>query len=231
MIRLPALAAALSIAAPVSILLVAPIYSSVAAAEEPIRLPAASLDPADTRTSATAIFAGGCFWGIEGVFSRVRGVTRVTSGYHGGSATTANYTSIGTGLTGHAEAVRITYDPRVVSYGTLLRVLFSVGADPTTLNRQGPDRGTQYRSAIIPTNAAQRRVAAAYLAQLSRGRHWDDPIVTRIENPMIFYPAEAYHQDFMRLNPDNGYIRAWDAPKLAALQRFYPTLVNPRWAP
>jgi peptide-methionine (S)-S-oxide reductase len=201
------------------------------AAEEPVRLPAPTLDPADGRTSATAIFAGGCFWGIEGVFSRVRGVTRVESGYHGGTAATASYSLIGTGTTGHAESVRITYDPRVVSYGTLLRVLFSVGMDPTTLNYQGPDHGTQYRSAIVPLNANQRRVASAYIAQLTRGRHFDAPIVTRIEEPRTFYPAEAYHQDFMRLNPNHGYIRAWDAPKLAALQRFYPQLVSNRWAP
>ena len=230
MIRLSALAASLAIAVPVTVALVAPIYAPVAA-EEPVRLPAPTLDPADTRTTATAIFAGGCFWGVEGVFSRVRGVTRVTSGYHGGSADTATYDRTNDGDTGHAEAVRITYDPRVVSYGTLLQVLFSVVTDPTTLNRQGPDVGSQYRSAIVPVNASQRRVAAAYLAQLGRGRHWDDSIVTRIETPMIFYPAEAYHQDFMRRHPDHGYIRSWDAPKLAALQRFYPTLVSPRWAP
>lgn len=200
-------------------------------AEEPVRLPAPTLDPADSRTSATAIFAGGCFWGVEGVFSRVRGVTRVTSGYHGGSAATATYDQIGSGRTGHAEAVRITYDPRVVSYGTLLRILFSVVMDPTTLNYQGPDHGSQYRSAIVPVNDNQRRIANAYIAQLTRGRHFADPIVTRVEEPMTFYPAEAYHQDFMRLNPDNGYIRSWDAPKLAALQSFYPSLVSTRWAP
>ena len=204
---------------------------AIVSAEEPVRLPAATLDPADTRTSATAIFAGGCFWGVEGVFSRVRGVTRVTSGYHGGSAETAVYEITNNGRTGHAESVRITYDPRVVSYGTLLRVLFSVVMDPTTLNHQGPDHGTQYRSAIVPANANQRRVATAYIAQLTRGRHFDAPIVTHIETPMTFYPAETYHQDFMRRNPTHGYIRSWDAPKLAALQQFYPTLVSANWAP
>ncbi len=204
---------------------------AMVSAEEPVRLPAATLDTPDTRTSATAIFAGGCFWGVEGVFSRMRGVTRVTSGYHGGSADTAHYARIGEGDTGHAEAVRVTYDPRVVSYGTLLRVFFSVIADPTTLNRQGPDSGTQYRSAIVPANAQQRRVATAYIAQLTRARSFDRPIVTRVETPMTFYPAEAYHQDFMRLNPTHGYIRSWDAPKLAALQQFYPTLVSANWAP
>ena len=204
---------------------------AIVSAEEPVRLPAATLDPADTRTSATAIFAGGCFWGVEGVFSRVQGVTRVTSGYHGGSAETAVYEITNNGRTGHAESVRITYDPRVVSYGTLLRVLFSVVMDPTTLNHQGPDHGSQYRSAIVPANANQRRVATAYIAQLTGGRHFDAPIVTRVETPMTFYPAEAYHQDFMRRNPTHGYIRNWDAPKLAALQQFYPTLVSASWAP
>ncbi len=204
---------------------------AIVSAEEPVRLPAPTLDPADTRTTATAIFAGGCFWGVEGVFSRVRGVTRVDSGYHGGSAETAVYEITNNGRTGHAESVRIVYDPRVVSYGTLLRVLFSVVMDPTTLNYQGPDHGSQYRSAIVPVNASQRRIATAYIAQLTRGRHFDAPIVTRIEDPLTFYPAEAYHQDFMRRNPDHGYIRSWDAPKLAALQQFYPTLVSARWAP
>jgi peptide-methionine (S)-S-oxide reductase len=203
----------------------------IVTAEEPVQLPAPTLDPADGRTTATAIFAGGCFWGVEGVFSRVRGVTRVDSGYHGGSAETAVYEITNNGRTGHAESVRIVYDPRVVSYGTLLRVLFSVVMDPTTLNYQGPDHGSQYRSAIVPVNAAQRRVATAYIAQLTRGRHFSAPIVTRIEEPLTFYPAEAYHQNFMRRNPTHGYIRAWDAPKLAALERFYPSLVSPRWAP
>lgn len=223
-----AIAGGLSTAAVVSLFAVTP---ALVSAEEPVRLPAPTLDPADGRTTATAIFAGGCFWGVEGVFSRVRGVTRVDAGYHGGSAETAVYEITNNGRTGHAESVRIVYDPRVVSYGTLLRVLFSVVMDPTTLNYQGPDHGSQYRSAIVPVNANQRRIATAYIAQLTRGRHFDAPIVTRIEEPLTFYPAEAYHQNFMRRNPDHGYIRSWDAPKLAALQQFYPTLVSARWAP
>ena len=223
-----AIAGGLSTAAVVSLFAVTP---ALVSAEEPVRLPAPTLDPADGRTTATAIFAGGCFWGVEGVFSRVRGVTRVDAGYHGGSAETAVYEITNNGRTGHAESVRIVYDPRVVSYGTLLRVLFSVVMDPTTLNYQGPDHGSQYRSAIVPVNANQRRIATAYIAQLTRGRHFDAPIVTRIEEPLTFYPAEAYHQNFMRRNPDHGYIRSWDAPKLAALQQFYPTLVSTRWAP
>lgn len=200
-------------------------------ASEAVALPAPAHDPADSRETATAIFAGGCFWGVEGVFSRVRGVSRVDSGYHGGDAASARYDLVSSGVTRHAEAVRITYDPAVVSYGTLLRILFSVVTDPTTLNRQGPDIGAHYRSAIIPANASQRAVATRYLAQLEGGRHWPRPIVTRIEEPLTFYRAEAYHQDFMRRHPDHGYIRSHDAPKLAALRRLYPSLVTARWAP
>lgn len=203
----------------------------VEAQEATVRAPVARLDPADTRTRATAILAGGCFWGVEGVFSHVRGVVSVESGYHGGSAATASYDRIGEGDTGHAEAVRITYDPRVVSYGTLLRVFFSVVTDPTTLNRQGPDRGTQYRSAIVPTTANQTAVARAYLVQLSAARIWRAPIVTRIETNRGFYAAEAYHQNFMAAHPDHGYIRAWDAPKLAAFRTMYPALYSATAAP
>lgn len=201
-----------------------PIASAVSAQEAAVRLPAPTLDPADGRTSATAILAGGCFWGVEGVFSHVRGVTRVESGYHGGSAATANYDRVTDGDTGHAESVRITYDPRQVSYGTLLHIFFSVVTNPTTLNRQGPDVGTQYRSAIVPANANQRRVAQAYIAQLGTGRHWSRSIVTRIEEPQTFYRAEAYHQDFMMRYPNHGYIVRWDAPKLANFRSFYPAL-------
>ncbi|MEQ1686992.1 MAG: peptide-methionine (S)-S-oxide reductase MsrA [Sphingopyxis sp.] len=196
-----------------------------------MRIAAPTLDPADTRTSATAILAGGCFWGVEGVFAHVRGVTRVQSGYHGGTADDATYDRTSDGDTGHAEAVRITYDPRVVSYGSLLRIFFSVVTDPTQLNRQGPDTGRQYRSAIIPANASQRRVAAAYVAQLGRAAYWDAPIVTRIEAPLTFYPAESYHQDFMERNPRHGYIRMWDAPKLANFRTLYPALYRASSAP
>ena len=200
----------------------------MAQSEDAVRIPAATLDPADSRAQATAIFAGGCFWGVEGVFSHVRGVSRVDSGYHGGTAATATYDAIGD--SDHAESVRITYDPRVVSYGTLLRILFSVVMDPTTLNRQGPDSGRQYRSAIVPANAAQRRVAAAYIAQLNGGRHWNRPIVTAIEAPQTFYRAEAYHQDYMEQNPTAGYIRRFDAPKLTNFRALYPGLYQAAWA-
>lgn len=199
-------------------------------AEEAVALPAPAVDPADTRTSATAILAGGCFWGVEGVFSHVRGVTRVDSGYHGGTAGDANYDAVSSGGTNHAEVVRITYDPRVVSYGTLLRIFFSVVTDPTQLNRQGPDTGRQYRNAIVPANADQRRVAEAYIAQLRTGRFWSSPIVTRIEAPLTFYRAEPYHLDFMERNPGHGYILRWDAPKLANFRAMYPRLYQADWA-
>lgn len=210
--------------------LTSPIFAPVAA-EEAVRLPAARVDPAVTATRATAILSGGCFWGVEGVFSHTRGVISVESGYHGGSAADASYERIGEGDTGHAESVRIVYNPQQVSYGTLLRVFFSVVTDPTTLNRQGPDRGTQYRSAIVPLNATQAQVARAYLAQLRAGRHWNRPIVTAIEPAQRFYPAESYHQDFLANNPNHPYIRAWDAPKVAALRTFYPALWRAAPAP
>jgi peptide-methionine (S)-S-oxide reductase len=213
-----------------TVLALASACAPAVSAEEAVALPAPSINPADTRTSATAILAGGCFWGVEGVFSHVRGVTRVDPGYHGGSADTAHYEDVGSGTTGHAEAVRITYDPRIVSYGTLLRIFFSVVTDPTQLDRQGPDTGSQYRNAIVPANANQRRVAEAYIAQLRAGRYWSPPIVTRIETPRTFYRAEDYHLDFMERHPDHGYIRRWDAPKLANFRAMYPRLYQANWA-
>lgn len=197
-----------------------------AQAESAVKLPAAAVDPAVTAKRATAILAGGCFWGVEGVFSNVKGVISVESGYHGGNAATAKYELTHDGTSGHAEAVRIVYDPTQVSYGTLLRVLFSVVADPTLKNRQGPDVGTQYRAAIVPTDAVQRRVATSYLAQIGKGKYFAKPIVVPVESYKRFYPAEANHQDFMRRNPTNGYIVRWDAPKLAAFKKLYPTLVR-----
>jgi peptide-methionine (S)-S-oxide reductase len=179
---------------------------------------------ADESGTRTAIFAGGCFWGIEAIFSHTRGVSSVVSGYHGGSAADAHYRTVGTGNTGHAEAVLVTYNPSVVRYDQLLQILFSVGADPTQVNREGPDRGSQYRSAIVPMSAEQRAVATAYLAQMRRSGVWDDPIVVAIENHQRFYPAEDYHQDFLLHNPDNPYIVRWDAPKVAALRTMFPRL-------
>jgi len=202
-----------------------------AQAESVIKLPAAAVDPAASAKRATAVLAGGCFWGVEGVFSNVKGVISVESGYHGGSAATAKYERTHDGKSGHAEAVRIVYDPGQVSYGTLLRVLFSVIADPTLKNRQGPDTGPQYRAAIVPLDATQRQVATAYLAQIAKGKYFAKPLVVPVETYKTFYRAEPGHQDFMRRNPKNSYIAYWDAPKLAALKRLFPDLVRATPAP
>jgi peptide-methionine (S)-S-oxide reductase len=202
-----------------------------AQAENVVKLPAAAVDPAVQTKRATAVLAGGCFWGVEGVFSNVKGVVSVESGYHGGNAATARYEQTHDGKSGHAEAVRIVYDPSQVSYGTLLRILFSVVADPTLKNRQGPDSGTQYRAAIVPMDAGQRQVATAYLTQIGKGNYFAKPVVVPVESYKRFYPAEANHQDFMRRNPSNGYILRWDAPKLAALKRLFPTMVRATPAP
>jgi peptide-methionine (S)-S-oxide reductase len=168
----------------------------------------------------TAVLAGGCFWGMEGVFEHVKGVTDVTSGYAGGSAKDANYDHVSSERTGHAEAVRITFDPRQISYAQLLRIYFTVAHDATQLNRQGPDTGPSYRSAIFPHNAAQRQLAARFITQLQAAKR---PVVTRIENGP-FYPAEGYHQDFMRKHPLHPYVVVNDRPKLAKLKRSYPQL-------
>jgi peptide-methionine (S)-S-oxide reductase len=192
------------------------------AAEEPVDAPAATRIAKEKPGLKTAIFAGGCFWGVEGVFSHVKGVTSAVSGFHGGTAASAKYDIIVTGVTDHAESVKITYDPSVVRYDQLLRIFFSVVADPTLKNRQGPDVGAHYRSAIVPMNAEQAAVAKAYIAQLGKAGLWNRPIVTRIEPYRAFYKAEAYHQDFMANNPRHGYITRWDAPKVAALKTMFP---------
>ncbi len=172
----------------------------------------------------TAVFAGGCFWGVDAVFKHVKGVVRAASGYAGGSASTAKYEQVSTGTTGHAESVRITYDPSQISYGQLLKVFFSVAHDPTQLNRQGPDTGTQYRSAIFYTNAEQKRVAESYMAQLQAARAFGQPIVTQVTPLTAFYEAEAYHQDYVAHHPDEPYIVFNDLPKVANLQRQFPSL-------
>ena len=177
----------------------------------------------------TAIFAGGCFWGVEAVFSHTRGVTSAVSGYHGGTERQARYDLVSAGMTDHAEAVRVTYDPSVVRYDQLLQILFSVVADPTLLNRQGPDRGAEYRSAIVPVTDEQAAVARAYLRQMERSGVWDDPIVVKIESHRRFYEAEDYHQDFAHKNPDHGYIVRWDAPKVRALRENFPALFRSRF--
>lgn len=186
--------------------------------------PPAIDEPVGASHSETAVFAGGCFWGVQGVFQHVRGVTQAVSGYSGGAADTAQYETVSTGDTGHAESVEVTYDPTQVTYGRLLQIFFSVAHDPTELNRQGPDTGTQYRSALFPTNPMQRTVAQAYIAQLDASHAFAKPIVTRIEDFKGFYPAEAYHQNFLALNPNYPYIVINDLPKVANLKRLDPTL-------
>ncbi|MGH8325903.1 MAG: peptide-methionine (S)-S-oxide reductase MsrA [Steroidobacteraceae bacterium] len=196
---------------------------SPSAANDAHVVPAPTLDEhAGQRTSEVAVLAGGCFWGVQGVFQHVIGVTSAVSGYAGGAKATAQYETVSTGTTGHAESVRITYDPREVSYGHLLQIYFSVVLDPTELNRQGPDVGTQYRSVIFPTNADQARVAKAYIVQLDHAHVFDAPIATRIELNQTFYPAEAYHQDFLARNPTYPYIVINDLPKISNLKRLLP---------
>jgi peptide-methionine (S)-S-oxide reductase len=199
-------------------------------AQAAVVIPAPAVAANESGTESVAILAGGCFWGLEGVFEHVNGVRAVTSGFAGGSAEDAHYDTVSGGDTNHAEAVRIVYDPRQVSYGQLLQVFFSVAHDPTLLNRQGPDHGRQYRSAIFPQNAEQRRVAAAYIAQLVRSRRFRAPIVTQLEDGG-FFPAEAYHQNFLRLNPTHPYIVANDAPKVRNLRATFPRLYTSRAAP
>lgn len=194
-------------------------------AERPVLAPVATIDAAPTRKLETAVFAGGCYWGVEGVFSHVKGVHLVKSGFAGGpNNRRVDYEMVSGGDTGFAEAVRVTYDPKQVSYATLLRIFFSVIADPTTLNYQGPDHGTQYRSALFPLNAEQGKVAAAYLAQLNKAGLWRDPVVTKVERFTGFQDAGTDHQDFMRKNPRHPYIMRWDAPKLAAFKAMFPAL-------
>jgi peptide-methionine (S)-S-oxide reductase len=174
--------------------------------------------------SETAVFAGGCFWGVQGVFEHVRGVKQVASGYTGGAAGTAQYGTVSQGNTGHAESVQITYDPTQITYGRLLQIFFSVAHDPTELNYQGPDHGTQYRSAIFPVDPQQRSVAQSYIAQLGKAHVFSRPIVTRVEDFKGFYPAENYHQNFLALHPDYPYIVINDLPKVNELKRMFPDL-------
>lgn len=184
--------------------------------------PAPQVDETAKPGAQTAIFAGGCFWGVQGVYQHVDGVASATSGYIGGKGKNPAYQMVSSGATGHAEAVKITYDPAQVSYGDLLQIFFSVVADPTTLNYQGPDHGTQYRTAIFPTTNEQARIASAYIAQLEAAELFDDPIVTRIETASPFYRAEDYHQDYLTLNPTQPYIVRNDLPKIADLKNFFP---------
>ena len=175
-------------------------------------------------TSETAVLAGGCFWGVQGVFQHVRGVSQAVSGYAGGEASTAHYETVGAGTTGHAESVRITYDPSQVRFGQLLHIFFSVVHDPTELNRQGPDVGNQYRSAIFAQNDVQQKVADAYIAQLNQAKVFDAPVVTRTDRDSGFFPAEDYHQDYLNSNPTAPYIAINDMPKLDGLKQMFPDL-------
>lgn len=197
-----------------------------AQAEGVIATPVATVQANEAPGKKVAVFAGGCFWGIEGVFSHIKGVTSAVSGYHGSGADTANYDRVSDGGTGHAEVVRVIYDPAKVRYDQLLQIFFAI-TDPTELNRQGPDSGTQYRSALVPLNEEQKAVATAYLAQLGQTGLWQKPLVVAVEPYRHFYPAESYHQDFMAKNPSHGYITYWDVPKVAAIKRLFPALYKP----
>jgi peptide-methionine (S)-S-oxide reductase len=192
-------------------------------------IPSPSVDTptAEATGPQVAVLAGGCFWGLQGMFEHVQGVTKVVAGYSGGEKATAHYEMVGTERTGHAEAVEITFDPKQISYGQLLRLFFSVAHDPTELDRQGPDRGPSYRSEIFFGSPTQERVARAYVAQLTKAKLFESPIVTRIEALKAFYPAEDYHQDYLIHNSHQPYIMFNDLPKIDALKRAYPQLYRP----
>ena len=203
------------------------------AAEDPVIIPAPAVDVQATSTIQTAVLAGGCFWGVQGVFQHTAGVVNAVSGYAGGSKTTADYNMVSSGTTGHAESVEIKYDPNKISYGKILQIFFSVAHDPTQLNRQGPDSGTQYRSAIFTTSDEQKKIADAYIAQLNAAKVYRKPIVTKVGPLEGFYPAEAYHQDYLTLHPNQPYIAYNDIPKVENLKKIFaenyiekPTLVS-----
>ncbi|WP_339432133.1 MULTISPECIES: peptide-methionine (S)-S-oxide reductase MsrA [unclassified Pseudomonas] len=189
--------------------------------EDAVVIPPPTLDEVTQAHSETAVFAGGCFWGVQGVFQHVKGVQKAVSGYAGGAANTAEYERVSGGDTGHAESVQVTFDPTQVSYGNLLQIYFSVAHNPTELNRQGPDSGTQYRSALFPVNADQQKVAQAYITQLDAAHVFSKPIVTRLESYNGFYPAEDYHQDFLTEHPSYPYIVINDMPKVAQLKQLF----------
>lgn len=195
-----------------------------------VTIPDPALDAplAATKGEQTAVLAGGCFWGIEAVFEHVKGVTKVTSGYAGGTADTASYGTVSEGETGHAESVRITYDPSQITYGQLLKIFFAVAHDPTELNRQGPDTGTQYRSAIFYSNEEQKRIATAYIDQLNKAQAFRQRIVTQVAPLNAFYEAEAYHQDYAARHPNDAYIVINDLPKVENLRKQFPNLYRAR---
>jgi len=219
-----AFATGLAALAAAGVLLVAGVpLPSRAAAEAAVKIPALTGDTGSNAnaSSETAVFAGGCFWGVQGVFQHTKGVLSAVSGYTGGSATTAHYEVVGSGLTGHAESVQVRFDPKQVSYAQLLQIFFSVAHDPTQLNRQGPDRGTQYRSALFTTDAAQQQTAQRYIAQLDAAKVYPAKMVTQVAPLAAFYPAEDYHQDYATLHPESGYIATFDLPKIAALKSLF----------
>ncbi len=199
---------------------------NVAASEKAMALPKPAVDEsrANSPGQETAVIAGGCFWGIQAVFQHVKGVISATSGYSGGSSSTAEYEIVSTGTTNHAESEKIAYDPSKITYGQLLQVFFSVAHDPTELNRQYPDEGTQYRSVIFYANDEQKKIAEAYIAQLDQAKVFKHKIVTQVVPLKAFYPAEGYHQDYAARHPDNPYIAHYDLPKVAALQQMFPQL-------
>jgi peptide-methionine (S)-S-oxide reductase len=199
-----------------------------AAAEGTVKLPLPAFDPPAAGATQTAVFAGGCFWGVQAVFQHTRGVLAAVSGYSGGRKESASYERVGSGTTEHAESVQVTYDPRQVSYGKLLQVFFSVAHDPTQLDRQGPDSGPQYRSAIFYSDPAQKDVAQRYIAQLEAAHAWRGKIVTQVAPLTGFYRAEDHHQDYATLHPDSPYIAAFDLPKIAALKRTMPEVYRER---
>jgi peptide-methionine (S)-S-oxide reductase len=199
-------------------------FAAPMGAESARSVPAPPIDAASApgTTTETAVLAGGCFWGVQGVFQHVRGVTSAVSGYAGGPAETAKYAVVSSGSTGHAESVRVVFDPQKVSYGRLLQIYFAVAHDPTELNRQGPDIGTQYRSTIFTANAEQARVARSYIEQLNRANTYGKALATTVEPLKAFYPAEADHQDFLARNPRHPYIVVHDLPKIDSLKRLFP---------
>jgi peptide-methionine (S)-S-oxide reductase len=226
--RLSLCAAAIGALA-ISALVIAPSL----AAEDAVVIPAPAVDAQASDSIQTVVVAGGCFWGVQGVFQHTAGVVNAMSGYAGGNKSTANYETVSTGSTGHAESVQIKYDPKQISYGKILQIFFSVAHNPTELNRQGPDSGTQYRSAIFTTSDEQKKVAEAYIAQLDAAKIYGKPIVTKVGPLQGFFPAEAYHQDYLTLHPNQPYIAYNDLPKVENLKKLFtqnyldkPTLVS-----
>jgi peptide-methionine (S)-S-oxide reductase len=205
------------------------IMAQTAQAESATALPTPAVDQPAAQAGGlqTAVLAGGCFWGVQAVFQHTKGVTKAVSGYAGGSKESANYETVSSGRTGHAESVEVTFDPSVISYGTILQIYFSVAHDPTELDRQGPDEGPQYRSQIFTTNDAQAKIATAYIAQLDHAGAFKQPIVTKVGALTAFYPAEAYHQDYATLHTNNLYIVYNDLPKIENLKRLFPDRYRP----